>query len=101
MKAAKATGLEPGVSDAHCHHRHGPWCCDDYYMPAAYPPQNYSMPMPAPYPPSAYGAPAPMRAPRRRDRVEDLEAYLEHLEAELARVRENLAAIKPDQEPSG
>jgi hypothetical protein len=63
--------------------------------------QNYvgPVPMPTMYPPAGYGPQGPMpgRSPRPRDPVEDLERHLERLEGELARVRENLAAIKTDR----
>ncbi|WP_160666270.1 hypothetical protein [Pseudarthrobacter sp. ATCC 49987] len=82
-----------------CHHRHGPWCCDDYYYaPAGYATQSYAAP-PLPYPPPGYAPmpPASRRPNRRRDQ-EDLSTYLEFLEGELAQVREQIAAMNPDAE---
>ena len=86
-----------------CHHRHGPWCCDNYYNAyPGYPSQSYTAPAPLPYPPSGY-APMPV-PPRRSDRgrdQEELNSYLEYLENELAQVRERVATMNLDaQNPS-
>lgn len=82
-----------------CHHRHGPWCYDDYYnSPPAYRAQNYA-PAPQQYPPRGY-APVPpeSRRPTPHRDQEELSSYLEYLESELAQVRERIATTNPDAE---
>lgn len=72
-----------------CGHAH--WHCD--HLPG-YPPGGYPPPV---YPPSDYGPPRGLRRRVRRSRMEDLEDYLQDLEAELTRVREELTAYRRDE----
>jgi hypothetical protein len=77
-----------------CGH-HGPWCRWGHHYGGGYGP-GYG------YGPGAYGPPpwagqAP-RGWRRRDRVADLESYLEDLEAEVQTVREELEAARTSSE---
>jgi len=69
---------------------HGPW----HRYGCAYPPQ---------YPPSAYYPPEdfyerPDRRRRRRAHPEDLEDYLQSLQEEIDRVRQELAAMRESRE---
>jgi len=71
---------------------HGPWHHQGYPYPPLYPPPQY--------PPSAYYPPPEPydRPPRRRRRrardPEELEDYLQDLQEEIDRVRQELAALR-------
>jgi hypothetical protein len=79
--------MTEGEGAMNCWCGHGPWHHYGYAYPPPYGP-------PAAYPPPAdyyYGGPARRR--RRRD-PEELEEYLEDLEAEIARVRQELGDLR-------
>jgi hypothetical protein len=83
-----------------CHHRHGPWCCDDSYAPSYYPTRTYAT-APPPYPPAAYTPTTTYPGPGRGSGQEALRDYLEHLERELARIRDMLPATEASTEKTG
>jgi len=65
---------------------HGPWHYHGYAYPPPYPPPAY-------YPPEEPYGP-PRRRRRRRREPEELEDYLQDLQEEIDRVRQELAALR-------
>lgn len=75
---------------------HGPWHYHGYPYPPQYPPPY---PPPGYYPPEELDERAVRRRRRRRGRdPEELEDYLQDLQEEIDRVRQELAAMRQSGE---
>lgn len=76
---------------------HGPWHYHGYPYPPSYPPVQY--PPPGYYPPEELDERPARRRRRRRGRdPEELEDYLQDLQEEIDRVRQELAAMRQSGE---
>ena len=73
---------------------HGPWHYHGYPYPPQYPPPQYP---PGYYPPEELDE-RPVRRRRRGRDLEELEDYLQDLQDEIDRVKEELAAMRQSGE---